>query len=117
MIKRVHQSQYASNTTLPPKKDADGQWTENRFCVDFRPLNDASPVHNYPLPLPEELFREVADCAYFSKLDLRAGFHQIPLDEESIEKTSFWWNGELWAYTRLPLIWTQECHCFLSGTH
>jgi len=102
VISRVHQTLYASNTTLPPKKDADGNWTEYRFCVDFRPLNDATPVHNYPLPLPEDLFREVAKCRYFSKLDLRAGFHQIPLDAESISKTAFWWNGELWAFNRLP---------------
>ena len=35
-------TKYAMNVTMPAKKDADGQWTDRRYCCDARPLNAAT---------------------------------------------------------------------------
>ncbi|PNH01983.1 Retrovirus-related Pol polyprotein from transposon, partial [Tetrabaena socialis] len=91
---------YALNHTMPAKKDAEGNWTDSRFCCDARPLNAATRPDMYRPPLPEELFDKVGTATWLSKCDCRAAFNQIPMRAEDQEKTSFHWNGALWQYTR-----------------
>ena len=40
-------SKYASEVVLPVKKDADGNYTDRRFCVDFRKINSATNALQY----------------------------------------------------------------------
>ncbi len=91
---------YAMNSTMPAKKDAEGNWTDSRYCCDARPLNAATVPDKYAPPLPEELFARVGNARWLSKCDCRAAFNQIPLREGDREKTSFWWKGALWQYCR-----------------
>lgn len=92
---------YASCPTMAAKRDLDGNWTEKRFCIDLRKINESCKSHATKPPLPEELFLRLAGCKVFSTLDLKSGFHQILLTERSREYTNFWWDKELWQYTRL----------------
>lgn len=60
-----------------------------RFCVDYRQLNAITKKSKYPVPIIEELLDELAGAAYFTSLDLQAGFHQIRMKEGKEFKTMF----------------------------
>ena len=54
------------------------------------------------MPKVEDIFSKLNGVKYFSTLDLRAGYHDIPFDKSSIPKTAF--NSPLgkYEYVKVP---------------
>src|ERR1700743_2100697 len=59
------------------------------MCIDYRLVNKKIIADKFPLPRIDQILDGLGRARYFSILDLFQGFHQIPLDEESRDLTSF----------------------------
>ena len=67
-------------------KKKDGSF---RMCIDYRELNKLTVKNRYPLPRIDDLFDQLQGSSYFSKIDLRSGYHQLKVQEEDVHKTAF----------------------------
>ena len=79
-------SPYAAPGFLVPRKDN----RPGRLVVDYRALNRVTIPDAGPLPHPEDLLQELGKgYRYFSKLDLKSGYHQFRIPPEDRPKTAF----------------------------
>ena len=60
-----------------------------RMCVDYRGLSAVTIKNKYPLPCIDELSDQLHGAIYFTKIDLRLGYHQIRLRAKDVSKTAF----------------------------
>ncbi|EFO88558.1 hypothetical protein CRE_13684 [Caenorhabditis remanei] len=90
-------SPWASPVVLVKKKDG-----SIRMCVDYRKLNAVIKLNAHPLPHIESTLQALGRKKWFTTLDLMAGYWQIPMEEESKEKTAFTVLNEQYQFEVMP---------------
>jgi len=94
---RPSKSAFASPVIFVKKKDG-----SLRLCVDYRRLNAVTVKDRYPLPRIDSILDRLGGSTIFSKLDLKSGYNQIPIEEADIPKTAFSTNFGLFEFTVMP---------------
>ena len=96
-----------------------------RFCVDFRQLNAATIKDAHPLPCLDDLLNALHGARWFSTLDLKSGYWQVPIQERDKEKTAFRTSGgQLFEFNQVtfglcnaPATFSRLMDCVLAGLH
>ena len=89
-----------SQVMLTPKPNM--KW---RFAIDFRRLNETLLKKGFPIPRIKEIIDQISTRkpTVFGKMDLTHGYHQIPIDEECRDYTTFITSRGLYKWNRLPM--------------
>ena len=97
--KVIHSSRssWSAPIIIVPKGDG-GKW----LVINYRALNKVTRKFTWPMPKVEDIFSKLYGSKYFTTLDLRAGYHHIPLDKSSILKTAFNSPFGKYEYVKVP---------------
>ena len=89
-------AKWASPLVVVPKSNGD-----IRLCTDMRRANEAIIREKFPIPTVDDILHEINGSKVFSKLDLKWGYHQLELDEDSRDITTTVTHKGHYRYTRL----------------
>ena len=97
--KVIHSSRSSWSAPIIVVQKGDGG---KRLVINYRALNKVTRKFTWPMPKVEDIFSKLNGAKYFSTLDLRAGYHHIPLDKSLISKTALTPLSGKYEYVKVP---------------
>ncbi|CAF0997157.1 unnamed protein product [Brachionus calyciflorus] len=76
--------------------------SRSQWCSPIRVV-DKPDVDNYPLPSIQDLYKKLAEADTFTKIDMKAAYHQIPVHPNSIEISAFICEFGNFEYLTMPM--------------
>ena len=107
-IIRPSRSDWSAPLILVPKKE-EGQF---RVVVDHRGLNELIRRDHYPMPKIDDMLDSLKSARRFTVLDLKSGFHQVPIHPDDIHKTAFICIHGLFEFLRMTEGLASAPSCF-----
>ena len=102
---RPSTSPFASSVVLVKKKDG-----TLKMCIDYRALNKKTMKNRYPISWIDEL----RGSKFFSKIDLRLGYHQIRVRDQDVPKIAFRCHYDQFEFLVMPFGLTNAPTTFQS---
>nr|GEX20827.1 hypothetical protein [Tanacetum cinerariifolium] len=102
-------SPYGAPVLLVKKKDRSFQ-----ICIDYRKLNTLTVKNRYPLLIIDNLFDQLQGSSFYSKIDLRFGYHQLIVRDEDIPKTAFRNRYGHYEFRVVPFGFTNASAVFMN---
>jgi hypothetical protein len=93
---------------LVQKKD--GTW---RLCIDYQELKKITVQNRYPIPWIDDLLDQLKGVKYFSKIELKSGYHQVPIEPSDVWKIAFKSKEGLFEWLVMPFRLTNALATFM----
>jgi hypothetical protein len=88
----------------------DGTW---RLCIDYQALNKITVKNRYPIPQIDDLLYHLKGAKYFSKIDMKLGYHQVPIEQKDVWKTTFKSKEGIFQWLVMPFNLTNTPTTFM----
>jgi hypothetical protein len=84
-----------------------------RICIDYQALNKITIKNRYPIPRIEDLLDQLYGAKYFSKIDLKFDYHQVPIEPTYVWKTTFNSKEGFFQWLVMPFGFTNTPTTFM----
>jgi len=84
-----------------------------RLCIDYQVLNKITFRNRYPISGIDDFLDQLKGAEYFSKIDLKLGYHQVPIEPSNVWKTAFKAKEGLFEWLVMPFGLTNAPATFM----
>eukprot|EP00253_Pinus_taeda_P003532 PITA_03532 len=106
----IHPSSLPCGIPIVLVQKKDGTW---RLCIDYRALNKITVCNRYLIPQIYDLLDQLKGQKYFSKIDFKSGYHQVPIEPFNVWKTIFKAKEGLFKWLLMPFRLTNDPTTFV----